>query len=214
MLRTFASVSLKNRAAVVVSMAVLFFALIGGIVLGQSSKKTDVDEGRREIVEKIRQYPESQISFENYEGLPLLIQEAKVREIGNSEYPQLTGRSTESPGYVSFPNVTLTNNTNQRVIGFALAIGNRQTREMDGVKLSKISIEPHGSYSVKASDFIRPERMVHVAKSGKVSNRLSGDLDSEKMWLQGRVSDMVLTIGIVEFEDGTIWKMDASKDPW
>lgn len=207
------SLTVTNRAAVVVSIAALFTVFISGIALGQSSKRT-TGEGKREIVERVRQYPDSPISFENYEEMPLLIQEAKVKEIGNAEYYQLTGFTTDSPKYISFPNVTLTNNTDQRVIGFALAVGNKQTRRMDGVKLTRISIEPHGSYSVKAGDFIRPERMVRITKSGKVINRLNPDLDSEKMWLRGSVSDMVLTIGIVDFENGTRWMMDPSKAPW
>jgi hypothetical protein len=202
-----------NRTAVVVSVGALLVVFISGITLGQTSKGT-TGEGKREIVDRVRQYPDSSISFDNYDAVPLLIQEAKVKEIGNAEYHQLTGFTTDSPRYISFPNVTLTNNTDRRVIGFALAVGNKQTRQIDGVKLSKIIIEPHGSYSVKASDFIRPERTVQVTKSGKVTNRLKSGLDSEKMWLRGSASDMVLTIGIVDFENGTRWTMDPSKDPW
>lgn len=204
--------TLTNRSAVVTFIAALV-VVIGGIALGQSSKRA-IGEEKSEFVEKVRQYPDSSISFENYEGVPLSIQEAKVKEIGNAEYYQLTGFTTDSPKYISFPDVTLINNTDQRVVGVALAVGNKHTRQLHGVKLNKVSIEPHGSYSVKASDFLRPERTVQVTKSGEVSNRLRPGLDSEKMWLRGSASDMVLIVGIVEFENGTRWMMDRSKDPW
>ena len=198
---------------VVVCVAAVAIVFISSIALGQSSKRA-IGEDKAEIVEKVRQYPDISIDFENYEGMPLSIQEAKVKEIGNAEYSQLTGFTTDSPKYISFPNITLTNNTDQRVVGIALAVGNKQTRKIDGVKLTNISIEPHGSYSVKASDFIRPERIVQVAKSGKVTKRLKAGLDSEKMWLRGSANDMVLILGIVEFENGNRWTMGPGKDPW
>ncbi|MEK6410209.1 MAG: hypothetical protein AABN34_25060 [Acidobacteriota bacterium] len=215
MLRRYANrrFTLMNRAAVVVSVAALFIVFSSGVTQGQSSKRA-IGEGRAEIVEKVSQYPDSSISFENYEEVPLLIQEAKVKEIGNAEYYQLTGFTTDSPAYISFPNVTLINNTDQRVIGLTLAVGNKQTKQIHGVKLSKITIEPRGSYSVKASDFVRPERTVEVTKSGKVTNRLKPGLDSEKLWFRGSASDMVLVVGMVDFENGTRWMMDPSKDPW
>lgn len=204
--------TLMNRAAVVASIAALV-VVISGIALGQSSKRA-IGEGKGEIVAKVRQYPDSSISFENYEGVPLSIQEAKVKEIGNAEYYQLTGFTTDSPKYISFPNVTLINNTDQRVIGLTLAVGNKQTKQIHGVQLSKITIEPRGSYSVKASDFIRPERRVHVTKSGEVTTSLKPGLDSEKMWFRGSACDMVLVVGMVDFENGNRWIMDSSKDPW
>ena len=203
--------SLNN--AVVVCVAALAIVFVSGIALGQSSKRV-IGEDKAKIVEKVRQYPNISINFENYEGVPLSIQRAEVKEIGNAEYSQLTGFTTDSPRYISFPNVTLTNNTDQRVVGIALAVGNKQTRKIDGVKLTNISIDPHGSYSVKASDFIRSERIVQVAKSGEVTRRLKPGLDSEKMWLRGSANDMVLIIGIVEFENGNRWTMDPGKDPW
>jgi hypothetical protein len=205
--------TLMNRAVVASSIVALVIVFISGLAFGQSSKQT-ISKGNKEAVEKVRGYPDSFISFENYEEVPLLIQEAKAKEIGKAEYYQLTGLTTDSARYTSFPNLTLMNNTDQRVIGVTLAIANRQTRQIDGVKLTKISIEPHGSFSVKAVDFIRPERMVRVTESGKVINRLKPDLDSEKMWLRGKASDMVLIVGMVEFENGNIWMMDPSRDPW
>jgi hypothetical protein len=205
--------TLMNRAAVASSIVALVILFISGLVFGQSSKRV-IGKGNKGFVEKVREYPDSFISFENYEEVPLLIQEAKAKEIGKDEYYQLTGLTTDSTRYTSFPNLMLMNNTNQRIIGVTLAIANRQTRQIDGVKLTKISIDPYGSFSIEAGDFIRPERIVRVTESGKVINRLKPDLDSEKMWLRGKASDLVVIVGMVEFENGNIWMMDPSKDPW
>ena len=204
--------TLMNRVVIAISIAALV-AVSTSAARGQSSRPV-AEEGKKEIVERVKQYPDIPIGFENYEGVPLSIREAKVKEIGNAEYYQLTGFTTDSPKYVSFPNVTLINNTDQRVIGLTLAVGNKETRRIHGVKLSKITIEPHGSYSVEASDFVRPERTVQVAKSGKVTKRLKPGLDSEKIWFRGNVGDMVLVVGMVDFENGSRWIMDSSKDPW
>lgn len=192
---------------------VVIFVGIRGSALGQSSKHISGNQ-KSEIIERVRKYPDISIGFENYEGVPLSIQEANVKEIGNVEYDQLTGLTTDLLKYVSFPNVTLTNNTDQRIIGLTLAIGNRQTKRIHGVKLSNIIIEPHGTFSVKASDFVRPERTVHITKAGKVTDRLKPDLDSEKMWFQGSASEVVIAVGMVDYENGTRWMIDSSKDPW
>lgn len=202
-------------ATAISATATLAFVFVGisGSALGQSSKHIS-GSPKSEIIERVRKYPDTSIGFENYEGVPLSIQEANVKEIGNIEYNQLTGLTTDLPRYVSFPNVTLTNNTDQRIIGLMLAIGNRQTKRIHGVKLSNIIIEPHGTFSVKASDFVRPERTVHITKAGKVMNRLKPGLDSEKMWFQGSASDVVIVVGMVDYENGIRWIIDRSKDPW
>jgi hypothetical protein len=204
-----------SRAAVMATITALalVFVTISGIALGQSSKRS-YGSGKSEMVERVKLYPDTSISFVNYEDVPLSIQEAKVKEIGNTEYYQLTGLTTDSSKYISFPNVTLVNNTDQRVIGLTLAVGNKQTKRIHGVKLSNIIIEPHGSYAVKASDFVRPERIVQISQSGKVTNRLRPDLDSEKVWFQGSAGDIVIVVGMVDFENGNRWITDSSKDLW
>jgi hypothetical protein len=192
-----------------IAMLALAFVAIQATAPGQSSQR-----GKNEAVQRVKQYPDTPIGFENYEGVPLAIQEAKVKEIGNAEYYQLTHVTTDSPKYVSFPNVTLVNNTDQRVTSLTLVVGNKQTKRIHGVKLNHIIIEPHGSFSVKASDFVRAERTVHITQEGKAKNSLKPGLDSEKMWFQGGAEDVILVVGMVDFENGNRWMIDKSKDPW
>ena len=155
---------LRSLVAVMrpISIMALAFVAVQATVLGQSSQ-----QGKSEAVQRVKQYPDTPIGFENYEGVPLAIREARVKEIGNAEYYQLTRFTTDSPKYLSFPNVTLVNNTDQRITSLTLVVGNKQTKRIHGVKLNHIVIEPHGSFSVNASDFVRAERTVHVTAGGK-----------------------------------------------
>jgi len=203
--------SLTSRVAVAVSIAALLGFSVDYKAMGQSSKLT-IDEGKRDIVQRVRQYPDSDINFENFDAVPMLIQGAKVKEIGNVEYHQLTGLSADSPKYTTFPNVNLTNRTDQRVTGLVLMIGNRQTKRIHGVTLRKLSIEPNESYSVVASDWVRPEKKIHITAAGKILKQLKPDLDSEKVWWSGPVGDLVLRVAAVSFENGSRWVMDSTMD--
>ena len=124
----------------------------------------------------------------------------------------MLGDTSDSPRYTTFPEVKLTNNTNERVIGLVLMVGNKQTRQIHGVSLNKINIEPYGSYSVVSTDWVRPEKKVHVSASGKVVEQLKPDLDSQKMWFAAAVSDLVLRVGAVQFENGNRWELDPRMD--
>lgn len=208
----------KHRAerpissAIDLSLGMFLIVFVGVAVAKQPNPATD--RGKRAAVKRVSQYPDSPIAFDNYTGVPVLIREATVKEIGSGEFTLLTGLPTESLSYVSYPNVALLNNTDQRVISLALAIGNRSARRINGVKLGKISIEPHGTLAVKSADFLRSERIVTINKSGKVTERLRPGFDSEKMWLRGRASEMVMIVGTVELEDGTTWLVSPKNDPW
>lgn len=210
--------TLMNYRGVIVFLTVLFafFISIGGntgqrIAAGQSLRAAS-DKERKQFIESVRRYPDSSIELQSFEGVPLSIQKARVKEIGNAEFYQLTGFTSDSPRYTTFPEVKLTNNTDQRVVGLVLMVGNKQTRQIHGVSLNKISIEPHESYSVVSTDWVRPEKKVHIAASGKVIEQSKPDLDSEKMWFAAAVSDLVLRVGAVQFENGNKWQIDPSMD--
>jgi hypothetical protein len=210
--------TLIRYRAVIVFMTILVAFLVsigdkGGrsIASGQSLKAASEKEKKR-FIESVRRYPDSFIDLQNFDDVPLYLQKAKVKEIGYTDYVQLTGFNSDSTRYTTFPEVTLTNNTDQRVIGLVLMVGNKQSRKIHGVSLNKISIEPHGSYTVVSTDWVRPERKIQVTASGKVNEQFKPDLDSEKMWFAGAVSDRVLRISAVQFESGNRWQMDPSMD--
>jgi hypothetical protein len=169
---------------------------------------------KKQVIQKVKAAPSLPTSFENFDGVPLLINEASVKEITDADYYHLTGLSKGAARYTTFPSVTLTNNTGQRITGLVLMVGDRQTRRIHGVKLYSISIDPHGSFSVKPEDWVRPEKMVRVSASGKITESSKPGLDSEKMWFPAGVADLILRVGQVEFEDGQRWVIDPRTGSW
>ncbi|HLG16647.1 MAG TPA: hypothetical protein VJH03_19420 [Blastocatellia bacterium] len=209
---------LAKRAAIGAWLAtvIIFSGSVSGIA--QESEGTpslkSIQRVKRETINRVRQYPDIAIEFVNFEAVPLAIQSANVKEIGNSEFLGLTGFTTSSSRYTSFPNVVLTNNTDQRVTGLVLVVGNKQTRKIHGVSFNKIAIDPHGTFAVASRDWVRPERSMRIAEDGRVTKRLKPGLDSDKMWCPGAARDMVLRIGMVVFENGSRWTIDRDMDPW
>jgi hypothetical protein len=179
---------------------------------------TTAGQLKKQIIEKFKQYPDIPINSENIEGVPLLIQGAVVKQITQADYNQLTGAVTDSSKITSFPSITLLNNTDRRVTGFALLLKNNHTEQMYFVRLSKIIVEPYGTYSVLSNEWIPPDKLAQATSSGQVTTNTkkqsTPDLDSQKMWLAGGANDLVVKIGMVDFESGSRWLMDRSKSSW
>jgi hypothetical protein len=209
---------LISRLTVGVSLTVLivFSAQSTGSsqdsTVGQSTKTAD--QLRKQLHKKVKGYPDIPVSFENFDQVPVFIHEANVKEITNTEYYQLTGIDKGSSKYTTFPNVRLTNNTDQRITGLTLMVGNKQTRQIQGVKLYSISIEPHGNFIIKPSDWVRSEKTVRVSDSGRITTHLKPTLESEKMWFAASVADLVFRVGAVEFESGQNWVIDQRTGAW
>jgi hypothetical protein len=185
---------------------------------GERTSDKTAKQQKKEILKKIKRSPDIPISFENSEGAPLTVTEATVKQISNAEFQQLVGFTTDSDRYSLFPKVTVKNNTGQRVTGFVVMVGDRQTRRIHGVKFHGITIEPNGSFIVNPSDWVRREKKVRVTDEGQVILNEAGqpsiDLDSEKIWMRARARDLVLIVGLVDFENGTRWMVDRNNVPW
>lgn len=206
---------MKQKLPVIqVVLTASFAVLLGvasGVARGQSPRPVS-DEVKQEIIDRVKGYPDVSVAFENFQGVPVTIESATVKEIGSGEYYRLTGLPGGSPGYTTFPNVRLVNNAGQRIVGLVLVAGNMPTRRLHGVQFNKISIGPDESYSVGAGDWVRRERAVAVASGGTARSRLEPGLDSERMWWPGTAGEMLLRVAVVEFENGTRWVMDPSMD--
>jgi hypothetical protein len=210
--------TLAMHAAVGACLAVAIIFFVSKSSTAQNSEGAQsskaIERAKRETTDRVKQYPDLSIEFANFEAVPLAIQSANSKEIGNAEYHALVGFTTDSPRYTTFPKVMLTNNTDQRVTGLVLMYGNKETKKIRGVSFTKLSIDPHGTLAVEPSDWVLPERTVRIAEDGKVTKRLKPDLDSEKVWSRGSARDMVLIIGAVVFEDGKRWEMSNDMYRW
>jgi hypothetical protein len=210
--------TLAMHAAIGACLAVATILFVSVTVTAQDGEGTQsakaIERAKRETIDRVRLYPDFPVGFSNFEAVPLAIESANVKEIGNAEHHALVGFTTDSPRYTTFPRVMLTNNTNQRVTGLVLMYGNKETKKIRGVSFTKLSIDPHGTLSVEPGDWVLPERTVRIGENGKVTKRLKPDLDSEKVWSRGSARDMVLIIGTVVFEDGKRWEMSNDMYPW
>ena len=169
---------------------------------------------RTEALERVGQSTSVQIEFTNFEVVPMSIISASVKEIGNTDFLALTGVSSDSPAYTTYPEVTLLNTTGKRITGLALMMGNRRTRKVHGVNFMKVVIEPRASFAVQPADWVRAEGNVRIAADGKVTKRIKPGLDSDKMWWPGEAREMVLRVGMVVFEDRSKWTISSEMDPW
>jgi hypothetical protein len=196
-------------------------ALVGFSVRGKASAQDTVgqlsrsaDRMKKQILKAVEASPDISVSLENFEEVPVLFHEARVRQITDAEHVQLTGLTKGSPAYTTFPNVTLINKTDQRITGLTLMVGDRQTRKIHGVSFHRVSIEPHGTFFVTRSDWVKSEKTVEVSDSGKVTKHVKPGLDSEKMSFPAGATDLVLRVGAVEFENGQRWTIEGRSASW
>lgn len=194
--------------------AIVVFSIFASGAASQDierSSKLDTTDGEKEILKKVRKYPDTPISLQNREGCPILIQDANVKEITSDEYYEFTRMKTDSNRYVSFPKVKLVNKTDKRLTGFALFLSNSRTGRINFFKVSRITVEPKGGYSVAPNEWVTPDRLVQVTADGKTVNiKKRLNLDSEKMWLEGTAGDLVLEVVECAAEDGSNWSRNSS----
>lgn len=203
---------LTADVACVVALIVFPVIVSGAAQQGEVTESLKHDRSKRETVKRVTQYPDSPIEFTNFDAVPLSIQSAHAKEIGNAEYFALVGSATDSHRYTTFPKLILTNKTDQRITGVVLMYGNKQTKKIRGTSFTKLSIEPRGVFMVGFSDWILPERTVRIADDGRMTNRLRPGLDSEKMWSRGSAREFLVRIASVVFEDGKRWEMSSEMD--
>lgn len=196
-------------------------ALVGFSIQGKASAQDTVgqlsrspDRMKKRILKAVEASPDISVSLRNFEEVPVLFHEARVKQITDREHVQLTGLTKGSPTYTTFPNITLINKTDQPITGLELMVGDRQTKKIHFVSFHRVGIEPHGTFRVTSSDWVKSEKIVEVSDSGKVTKYVKPGLDSEKMWFPAGATDLVLWVGAVEFESGQKWEMEGRSASW
>jgi hypothetical protein len=165
---------------------------------GKQSLKTDDNQEKAEILARIKRSPSIRNSFENADNTPLLILNSGSKEISKDVYRDIVGLTATSDTVVSFPDVTLVNNSDKPINSFILLLTNRQSKAMPFLKAAGVNIQPHTTYFVSASRWVR----------GDKQSNPQPDLDSEKMWLLGSASDLTVRVAQVIFADNSKWVME------
>lgn len=163
------------------------------------------------IVKLIKASVPVHIYADNAQGSSLYVQEASVKEISGDEFRALVGEGPRHFRQTTFPEVTMVNAYSKTITGFALIVQSAVDKPQSGYILlkKKLSIRPDSTYSVTSSEWL-PAEKVSVQEGEKFVTRLrQPGLDSAKSWLNGAASDLRVTVGLVEFEDGTRWKISS-----
>lgn len=193
----------KSFLIFLVAVSSLFVSL----TLNAQTHESSSERQKRRMIKKVEALAAVQIYSDNSQGSPLHIQEASVKEISGDDFTMLTGDMPKHFRHTTFPEVTLFNGTGKPIRSFGIAVQSAADKPKSGYILLKnnLSIPSNSTYKVSSIEWPKAER-VSILKEGKfVSGMRQPGLDSAKSWIPGAASDLKVTVGFVEFEDGTSW---------
>lgn len=168
-----------------------------------------IQQQKSSILQQVKALGPVRINTDNSQGSLLTIQDATVKEISGDDYARLVG---EAPRYFrqsTFPEVTLMNNSGRTIKSFALVAKSAAEDPKSGHILLKtnLSILPNALYKIASQEWLEAER-VSIQRAGKFIHSLrQPGLESAKSWIPGASSDLRVTVGLVEYEDGSRWKI-------
>lgn len=204
----------NKRIAVASAIVALLGAITFGINLSttsQQSKPTDVVDTLSQQIERSSDQP---LRVLENDDAPLRIVEAKVKEISGPEFTKLTGRKTDLLAVCSVPEVRLLNSSGKTIKQFVLAVRHPSSRTTRGIVHSKLSLAPGSTYTVGREFFVRREWTSTVEPTGEVNvKRGQPEISSDRYWISfAERSQLFITVGEVEFQDGTRWKVKEGGD--
>jgi hypothetical protein len=192
------------------------FTLLTGIVtVNAAIGATSNEQQKKKIIRKILASPAVQIYSDNSRGCPITVHESSVKEITSEDFTVLSGETSKNTGQATFPEVTVFNSSDKTIKSFAIAVKSAADKPKSNyfLLISDLSIPPNSTYKIVSTQWVRGEK-VWVQKGDKfVPAFRQPGLDSAKSWLPGAASDLKVTIGIVEFTDGTRW-MISQDEGW
>lgn len=194
-----------KRTFLVSLMVLIFFT--GLVFLHAKAGGSSNEPQRRKLIEQVNAAESIQINIDNSQGSPFIIQGASVKEVSGEDFSLLTGEPAKHFQQSTFPEVILWNSSQKTITSFAVAIQSAvdKPNSWHGVLKSNLSIPSNTSYIVKPKEWLKAEKVL-VEKDGEFVSRLQQPLlDSVKAWLPGAAADLKVTVGMVEFEDGTKW---------
>lgn len=170
------------------------------------------EKQKRKLLRKIQASNAAQIFSDNSQGSPLHIQEASVKEITGGDFTILAGEGPKNVRQTTFPEVTLFNSSQKTIRSFAIAVKSVADNRWHFLLKSDLSIARGSAHTIASSEWTMAER-VFIQKGDKFVSRLrQPGLDSSKSWIPGAASDLRITVGMVEFEDGTRWMVSRDFD--
>jgi len=162
--------------------------------------------GKESLLRVVENSPELPLRVAGNENCPFRITQATVKQISGPDFSKLTARTTDLPIVTSIPEVSVINTSSQTVTGFVLVVRNPEVRFSRGFVQQKVSIAPGESYLIKREHFVGPQHQT-IARANEPTRQTFSKpgFDSEDFWLQFGSSELFVTIGKVNFQDGTSW---------
>lgn len=207
-----------NWAVTGIVITVLFFVLTAVVIGTQGSVK--MSQKDQSMLEKVKNSIDNSVEIDRGEVPTLTISEASAKEITESDYKELTGNKALSVQNTTFPKLILVNEASQKITGFGLLCKNKNTGRIYFLKIGKIIIAPSESYDVFSRDWLSPNKQVKADSDGNIikerlySDKNPTDFDVPEMWMPGKAGDLIVKVGMIEYEDGTTWMMDGKKSTW
>lgn len=201
-----------SKAFLVLLVAVTWMSQLGSV--NAQTVANSNERQKRKIIKKIKASQSLQIYSDNSHGSPLYIQEASVKEISGDDFTILAGEASKNIKQATFPDVTLVNSSGKTIRSFAIAVKSSVDKPKSGYILLKnnLSISPNSTFSVASSEWPKAERGSIQKGDRFIYGLQRPELDSAKSWIPGAASDLRVTVGFLEFEDGTRWMISRDSD--
>lgn len=202
----------SNHKSILIAFCLVFLISAVGFALNMRvGSQRFSDSSRKEkndLLKQVENSPEQALKIIGNDDCPLKLVEATVKEIPDTLFTKLTGRTIDLPTVCSVPKVMLVNTSQKTITGFVLAVRGPEVRATRGLVQKKIMIAPGQTYIVKRNHFVNSEKLTVVDKNDQVGNMMTPDMNSEKYWIHfAQWSDLFATIGLVDFEDGSSWML-------
>lgn len=201
-----------KRTSLILLLATV--SLVGSVILQAQTIARSNERQKSRILKRLKASDGVQIYADNSKGSPLYVQVATVKEISGDDFTILAGEAHKHFKQATFPEVTLSNGTAKTIKSFAIAVKSAVDKPRSWYALLKnnVSIPPSSTYKLTSGEWPMAER-VSVEQAGRfVSVLRKPGLDSAKAWIPGSASDLKVTIGWVEFDDGTTWMVSSDSD--
>lgn len=166
-------------------------------------------KGDAEALKQLESSPEQPLTILGNDDCPLRLVEANVREIPGLLFTELTGRTTSRAAVSSVPEAKMVNASEKTVTGFVFYVRDPKSQTSRLVYQTKIALKPGETHQVKRDHFVAPESMTVTGENGQTRQALvKPPVSSEKYWLDfAPRSDLFVRVGMIEFEDGSSWKI-------
>jgi len=194
-------------------VSVVVLVSIGGIALSAKSVANN-EKQKSKVMKQIEASSGVSIYADNSQGSQFYIQEANVKEISGDQFTILVGEPPKYTKQTSYPEVVLMNGYAKPIKSFAMIVQSGAEPPKSGHILlkSNLSIPPNSTFKVISSEWLRAER-VSIKQGDEFVNAMQQPgLYSAKFWLPGAASDLRVTVGQVELEDGTKWMISPASN--